>query len=124
MPHLGLGGLDELSADRRIEKQIANFDSSANAATAGCDRFALPTVYAKFEASVGVSGSATNAHLADLGDRGQGFAAEAQRVDPKEIVGVTDFAGRMTGNGKFQLIMCDPVAVIGNAHHLHTTLRY
>ena len=59
---------------------------------------------------------------ADLGDRGQGLAAKAQRADAEQIVGIADFAGGVAGHGQQQLVGANAAAVVGHANQIRAAL--
>ena len=60
---------------------------------------------------------------AHFGDRGQCLAAETQRADAEQIVGLGDFARGVAGQGQRQLLGRDAAAVIDHPHHFQPALR-
>ena len=73
---------------------------------------------------VGVGRAAAKDEPADFGDRRQRFAAEAERADAEQIVGLADLAGGMAGHGERQLVGRDAAAVVGDADQLAAPLLH
>ena len=65
-----------------------------------------------------VRGAAPQPQPADLGDRRQGFAAEAQRMHAEQVVGVGDLTGGVAGHGQQQLLGPNPAPVIRHPDQL------
>ena len=55
-------------------------------------------------------------------DRRHRLAAEAECTDAKQIVGILEFAGRMAGEDKRQVVRLDPVAIVNDADQLGAAL--
>ena len=78
--HLGLRRAQELVPHRRVEEQVAHFDRRADGAADRRDRLRLAADDFQLGAALGLRGAAADHEPADLGDRGQRFAAEAERA--------------------------------------------
>src|SRR5207237_7926932 len=61
-------------------------------------------------------------HLRDATDRGERFAAEAQRADPEQVVGRAQLAGRVTGKGETEVVGGDAAAVVDHPDQLRAAL--
>ena len=59
---------------------------------------------------------------AHFGDRRQRFAAEAERADAKQIVGLANLARGMGRDGQQQLLGRDAAAVVHDADQFHAPL--
>ena len=99
--------------------------------TAGADRAAARGHLAHdaaggfdLRAALALRRAAPQHQPAHFGDRGQGLAAEAQRADAEQIVGLDDFAGGMAGQGQRQFVGRDAAAVIHYPHHLQSALDH
>ena len=122
--HFGLGGAEELVPHRRVEEQVPHFDRGADGAADGGDRPGLAADDFEFGAVGGLGGAAANGEPADFGDRGQRFAAEAERADVEQIVGLADFARGVAGDRERQLVDFDAAAIVGHADQLAAPLLY
>ena len=109
---------EELSPHGCIEEQVMHFDERPRRAAARSDRAELPTADFEFRAGGRVGGAAADHCAAHLGDRRQCLAAEAERADLKQIVGLANLARGMRGDGQRQLLGGDPAAVIDHADQL------
>ena len=116
------GGPQEFAANRRIEKQIANFDRRTLAAPARLDRTQGAAVDFELGAGERLGGTARDPKSAHLGDRSQRFAAEAERADMEQVVGVADFAGRVAGDRQRQLFRANAAPIVGDADQFATRL--
>ena len=125
VPELGGRGPEKLPPHRRIEEQVADLDRGAHRAAArrrGAYRPAAGD--ADFRAGGAVRRAASQHQPADLGDRRQRLAAEAQRSNAKQIVGLGDLACGVGGQGQRQLLGRDAAAVVRDADHLQPALRH
>ena len=61
-------------------------------------------------------------HLGDAADRGQRLAAEAERADAEQVVGVAELAGGVAGEGQRQVVGGDAAAVVDDADQLGAAL--
>ena len=71
MSAFGLRRPHEFLPNRRIVKQLADFDSRPDRAAAGLFGFAMSAIDPQFESAVLVGGPGANQRLTDFGDRGQ-----------------------------------------------------
>ena len=86
---LGLRGAQELAPHGRVEEQVADLDRRADRAAAGRDVRRARRRRTSISRPAGAVGrAAAERQPAHLGDRGQGLAAEAQRADAEQVVGV------------------------------------
>ena len=116
---LGLRGPQELSAHWGVEKQAANFDRRADRASARRNARAGAADYLDLGPALAIGRSATQRQPAHLGYRGQCLAAEPERADAEQVVGLRELAGSVTGHGQLELVGRDAVAVVDHADHLH-----
>ena len=59
---------------------------------------------------------------ADLADRGQGLAAEPQRADAEQVVGLGELARGVGGDGQRQLFGRDSAAVVRHPHQVQSAV--
>ena len=60
--------------------------------------------------------------LGDAADGGQRLAAEAERADAEQVVGVVQLAGGVAGEGQRQVVGVDAAAVVDDADQLDAAL--
>ena len=68
------------------------------------------------------AGRDCSSNLRHAADRGQRFAAKAERADAEEIVGVVQFAGGVAGKGQRQIVGVDAAAVVDDANQFDAAL--
>ena len=81
-----------------------------------------PPVTSISAAAVALRRAAPQHQPAHFGDRGQGLAAEAQRADAEQVVGLGQFAGGVAGHGQRQLVGRDAAAVVDHADQFQSAL--
>ena len=64
--------------------------------------------------------AAANHQPADLADRGQGLAAEAQRAHAEQVVGLGELARGVGGDGQRQFFGRNPAAVVRHPHQVQS----
>ena len=123
MAELGQRPFEEFPPYRSVEEEVPHLDRCAAPHSAG-GRFrkGLPPLDPQFGAMFGAFGTAADNQLADLGDRGERFAAESERADAEKVVGLADFAGGMLRDGEFQLFGAHSAAVVGDADQVASRL--
>ena len=113
VPHLGLRGPQEFVSHRRVEKQVADFDRRAarGSPRANALRNRPPTISSS-GAVRSISAVRLRRQSADFGDRRQRLAAEAERRDAEQIVGLAILlvAWLATASGSWSAAMPQPLS--------------
>ncbi len=122
--HFGLRRAEEFVPHRGVEEQVPHFDRRANRAADRRDRPRLAADDLELGPTLCLGRAAAERESADLGDRGQRFAAETERADAEQVVGLADFAGGVAGHGERQLVGRDAAAVVRDADQLAAPLLY
>ena len=105
-------------ANRRIEKQIANFHHRADRATTRRGRFDDATTHVDFGTAVIRFGTAANRQMRNTANRRQSFAAKAKCADTKESFVVGQFTGRVRRQSKRQLFGRHATTIVGDPNQL------
>jgi len=84
----------------------------------------LPATTSHLGAGRLIGHAAAEREAADFGDRGQCFAAEAERADAEQVVGVEQFAGGVAGDGQRQLFRRNAAAVVDDPNQFQAPLLY
>jgi len=82
----------------------------------------MTSVDLHFKSAILFLGPGADHRLADLCNRSQRLAAKPKSANAKQIIGIDNFAGRMTGNGQRQLRLRDPVTIVGNSNQFGAAL--
>ncbi len=122
MAHLGRRRSEELAAHGRVEEQVLDLDARAGRAVPRADGAEIAAVADDFGAAAFFGRPRLQRHLGDAADGGEGFAAEAEGLDAKEVVGVVELAGGVGGEGQRQVVGVDAAAVVGDADQLDAAL--
>jgi hypothetical protein len=127
---LGGGGLQELPARRRVVKEVVDLDDRAGGTADGRD---LPDFAARdgeFVAPVGAGRTAPDRRPRDRRDGVQRLPPEAERADPVEVGGVSNFGGGVLCHREFEFVggharpvVADPDAVGAVAVDAHRDPR-
>ena len=120
MSHFRGRGAEEFTPHGRVVKNVADFDGRTDRAPARGDILEPASDHLQLRTGLGVPGPASQRQLAHLGDRRQRFAAEAERIDPKQIVGRANLARRMGRQRQRQLLGRHPAPVVHHPHQFRT----
>ena len=108
----------------RVEEQVLHLDRRADRAAAGGHAAQRPAAHLDFRPAGAFRRAAPQHQPAHFGDRGQRLAAEAERADAEQVVGLSDFARGVAGQGQRQLLGRDAAAVIDDPHHFQSALAH
>src|SRR5947208_7592958 len=100
MAKLGRGSAQELAANRSVEEQVPNLDARTWRAIPGFRDRQLPAMTGNLTAAWQLRRPRLERDLGNAADGRQRLAAEAERADAKEIVGLAQFARGVTGEGE------------------------
>ena len=109
---LGLRRPHELPPHRRVVEEIVDLDGRAHRASAGNDLAGMSAGDFDFRPALVGRRAAAQHQPADLADRGQGLAAEPQRADAEQVVGLGELARGVGGDGQRQFFGRDAAAVV------------
>ena len=111
---------EELHPGGRVEKEVTDPDGGADASRTRLDGLLFPALdTVEGSALVGL-GAGEHFDAGHAGDRGQCFAAEAQRVDAGEVVFRPDLAGGMADEGRGDVFCLDAGAVVADLNQTDT----
>jgi hypothetical protein len=119
---LGGSRAHEPPSDRRVEKEIPDFDAGARRAIPRAHRGQFAAVTGDLRALLRVGGPRLQSHLGDTADRRQCLTSEAERGDTVQIIGVGQFAGGVAGEGERQVGGGNAVAVVDDADQVGAAL--
>src|SRR5262249_46128669 len=113
---------EEFAPHGRVVEELAHLDAGTGSAVPGARRTQDPAVTGDF-LSVGlIRWSGLQRDLGHAADGGESFAAEAKRGDAKQVLGIAQFAGGMTGEGQRQILCQDAAAVVNHPNAVGTAL--
>ncbi len=110
---LGVLGFEEFEARGRGEKKIAHLDARARGERSRRKRALHAARHGQLPGLARALLSACEGKPRHGGDRGQGFAAEAERCDGVEIV-ARKLGGRVTLDGEQKIVRRHAFAVVGD----------
>jgi hypothetical protein len=113
-PPLGRLGFEELTPSRRIEEQVAHTDDRADRRPAPRPPPRLAAFHPQTGAAGFVGAPADDLHTGNRPDGGQRLAAEPERPDGEQIIGVLQLGGGVSGDRQRQLGGGNAAAVIGD----------
>ena len=119
---LGLRRAHEFPPHRRVVEEIVDLDGRAHRAAAGNDLAGMSAGDFDFRPALVGRRAAAKHQPADLADGGQGFAAEAQRADAEQVVGLGELARGVGGDGQRQFFGRDSAAVVDDPHQVQSAV--
>jgi len=112
---LGGGGFEKFLPGRSVEEEVAHLHDGADRTARG-RRFEQS---APFDSDPGpfehLRGAGEDGEPADRGDRGERFAAEAERGDPVDVLRGEDLAGAVRFNAEQNVVGIHARTVVGDA---------
>src|SRR5579875_1772582 len=120
--HFGSGSAQELAANGSVVKQVSHFDARARSSVPRPYLRQFSAVAGNHRAAWFFMGPRLQRYLSDAADGGQRFAAKTHRLNVKKIIGGSEFAGSMTGEGERQIVGDDAAAIIDNADEIDAAL--
>ena len=122
VPELRLRTLEELPARRHVKEDIADFDRRSDRAPFRENLAARAPVAAYFRALAALRRPAYERQVADLGDRRERLAAKAERMNPKEVVRLAQFARRVRRERQNELVGRYAAPVVDYLNRLDSAL--
>ncbi len=123
MPQFRSGRTHEFATHRRIEKELLDLDRRPQRTATFTRRVDHSTVDFQLHAGVIVGLPAAQAKIADFGDGSEGFAAKSHRLNSKQVIGFTEFAGRVGCYGQQQIIGVNSFSVITDPDQFGATVN-
>src|SRR5262249_960560 len=105
-----------------VVEEVPDLDPCAGGAVPGADRGQVAAVAGDLAAARPAAGARLERHLRDAANRRQRLAAEAERADAEQVVGVAQLPGSVPGEGERQIFRDDAAAVVHDADQLCAAL--
>ena len=115
MAHLGRVGFEELSSGRDVAEEVSDLDGGADLSAGGARRCGLAGAGGDFDGLEGVGSAAGDSQVGDGGDGGERFASEPEGRDSFEVLGGSEFAGCVSGEGEGEFRRGDAGPIVAGA---------
>ena len=110
---LGIFAAEEFAAGRHVVKEVADFHDGAGSAAPVADLAHGAAVDDNFGAGEGLRFAGGEGEARDTGDARQGFAAETERADGREVGRFPELAGGVAFEGEPGVVAGHAAAVVG-----------
>jgi len=121
VPQFGSNRFQKLSFDRNVIEKILDRYLSAHGQTRVTNLLDLAPLRKNFGSFKGVGDPRLEGQARDRSDARKGFPSEAQRVNPKQIVFITDLACRVSLKRQRNVIRFDALPIVLDPNELEAS---